>query len=147
MSLINQMLKDLDNRRGPVNAAHVTALQGMGLVSINRTKWHNSVTFAAWLVAGLLAIGVSYQTSIWWNTRPQAEPAYTPSPVAAATESEQQILLDTASTEQKIDSTPITASENKSEAKERSLDIPVVTRAEPVRTTLHNTPENVIKPV
>jgi hypothetical protein len=66
MSLINQMLKDLDKRRGPLIKSQLAALQGMGL--INNTgllKWHDNRSFTAWGITGLLAIVLIYPASIW----------------------------------------------------------------------------------
>ena len=55
MSLINQMLRDLDKGRGPVKASQIAALQGMGLININRFKRYDSLSLTAWGLAGLLS--------------------------------------------------------------------------------------------
>jgi tetratricopeptide (TPR) repeat protein len=147
MSLINQMLKDLDKRRGPVNEAHVAALQGMGLVNIHQFKWHNSLPFAAWVATGLLAIIVSYQVSIWWSTRPQTEPALTLQTVAEIAEPERHAQLDTASSQETLEAAPVAAITKITESTEQPLDIPVVPRAEPGQAALQTTAESVRKRV
>ena len=62
MSLINQMLKDLDSRRGPSDGAHLAGLQGMGLASVNRVQWQNAFPIAAWLLGGILVLFILLQS-------------------------------------------------------------------------------------
>jgi len=147
MSLINQMLKDLDKRRGPVNAAHAAALQGMGLVNINQLKWHNSLPFAGWIAAGLVAMAVSYQLSIWWNTKPQRQPPLTPQIVAEIAEPELHAQLDTASSPEEHKAAPLAAVTTRSESTAKELQLPSVPRTEPRQATLQTAAETVRKPI
>jgi len=66
MSVINQMLRDLDSRRGPANGAQLAALQSLGLVSTNRIQWPGSLAFLGWGLGGALLIIISYQAVDWW---------------------------------------------------------------------------------
>ena len=74
MSLINQMLRDLDKRRGPLNTTQLAALQGMGLINTSRFTWYQSRSFSAWSIAALLTIVLIYPASIWWKSRAEPEP-------------------------------------------------------------------------
>jgi Flp pilus assembly protein TadD len=73
MSLINQMLKDLDNRRGPASGAQAAALQGLGLglASINHVRWQQGLPFAGWGLTLVLILIVGYQAFRWWIEQPQ----------------------------------------------------------------------------
>jgi hypothetical protein len=51
MSLINQMLRDLDARRGPASSVEIAALQGMGLA--------NGKPHAPHLILQLLQVGTA----------------------------------------------------------------------------------------
>lgn len=55
MSLINQVLKDLDQQRGPADGLQVAALQGIGLVQGKQTRWPTIVTGSVLLLALALA--------------------------------------------------------------------------------------------
>jgi len=147
MSLINQMLKDLDRRRGPVQESQIAALQGMGLVNINQLKWHKSPALAAGVVTGLLAIVVSYQASIWSSSRPESEHTITPQPATEAIEPEQQVQLGTVPTQDNFKAEALAALTNKDEFREKPLDIPVVPHTEAVQTAPQTPVETAIKPV
>lgn len=59
MSLINQVLKDLDRQRGPADGSHVAALQGVGLVPGRALSvWPRIGTVFTLLVA-LILLGIS----------------------------------------------------------------------------------------
>ena len=47
MSLINQVLKDLDQQRGPADGLQVAALKGIGLVQAKQTQWPAILTASA----------------------------------------------------------------------------------------------------
>ena len=147
MSLINQILKDLDKRRGPVSGSHIAALQGMGLVNINRFKWIDSLSFTAWGVAGLLAIVASYQASIWWNSRSESEPAITPQTAAEAAGPEQNAQLETLPAKNNINAAPLAAITNQPESMKKPLDKPVAPPAEPLQAALETPAETIIRPV
>ena len=147
MSLINQMLRDLDKGRGPVKASQIAALQGMGLININRFKRYDSLSLTAWGLAGLLTIVVSYQASIWWNSRPEPEPAITLQAIAEAAEPEQNAPLDTVPTQDNFNAEPLATITNKVEFRKKPLDIPVAPRAEPVQAALQTPVETASKPV
>jgi len=125
MSLINQILRDLDKRRGPVNGTHIAALQGLGLVNINRPKWYDHLSFTSWGVAGLLAIVAGYPASIWWNSRTVSESAITPKASAEATEPEQNAQRDTASTQHNFNAAPLATITKSPKSMEKPLDKPV----------------------
>jgi len=74
MSLINQMLRDLDTRRGPATGAHVAALEGMGLISVNRVRWRNKIPLLSQGLGGVLAVLLVYQAYSWWNDKPVPTP-------------------------------------------------------------------------
>ena len=79
MSVINQMLRDLDSRRGPANGAQLAALQSLGLVSTNRIQWPGSLAFLGWGLGGALLIIISYQAVNWWMHK--SRPAHVSAPV------------------------------------------------------------------
>jgi len=141
MSLINQMLRDLDKRQGPVNQSHIAALQGMGLVNINRLKWVDSLSFTAWGVAGLLVIVVSYQTSIWWNSRSESEPAIALQTDSEAAGPEQNAQLEPVSTQHKLNAAPLAAITKQPKSKKKPLDKPVVPQPKPLQTALQTPAE------
>jgi hypothetical protein len=66
MSVINQMLKDLDDRRGPAFGAQIAALQGMGLVNANRIQWQKGLPLIGRSLAAVLVVFVGYQSISWW---------------------------------------------------------------------------------
>ena len=104
MSVINQMLRDLDSRRGPANGAQLAALQSLGLVTANRIQWPGSPALLGWCLGGALLIIISHQAVNWWsyqsgsthvsvpavqlievdNALPEAVPATKTEPVASA---------------------------------------------------------------
>ena len=77
MSLINQMLKDLDARRSPASQVEVAALEGMGLATPAHMK-SNTVLLRTAVAVALILTGIllqlGYQT--WSETiRPVTKPA------------------------------------------------------------------------
>jgi len=146
MSLINQMLRDLDKRRGPVKVSHIAALQGMGLININRFKQYDSRSFTAWGMAALLTVIAGYQASIWWNSRSESAPAIASQTDTEATEPEQNAQLDTLPPQDNFNAEPLATITNKAEFTEQPVDIAVVPRAEPVQTAQQTPPETVIRP-
>lgn len=61
MSLINQMLRDLDARRGPAGHAQLNALHGIGPVTAHPALPHRGLRRVGWaLVAGLLLSGFAF---------------------------------------------------------------------------------------
>ncbi len=62
MSLINQMLRDLDARRGPASSTETAALQGLGLADGHAGKPHAMLQRAG-LAVGLILAGVLLQQS------------------------------------------------------------------------------------
>lgn len=66
MSIINQMLKDLDDRRGPTFGAQIAALQGMGLANANQIQWRNSLPLIGRGLAAALVVIIGYQSITWW---------------------------------------------------------------------------------
>jgi len=73
MSIINQMLKDLDDRRGPAFGAQIAALQGMGLVNANQIQWQNGLSFIGRGLAAVLVIIIGYQSITWWLASERSE--------------------------------------------------------------------------
>jgi len=59
MSLINQMLRDLDQRRGPAAGADVAALHSLGLVGAGSSARHLSRPGLVWGIAGIAAVVLS----------------------------------------------------------------------------------------
>ena len=51
MSVINQMLRDLDQQRGPANGAHIAALRDLGLVVPNNAPRWRTGSSLAWVFA------------------------------------------------------------------------------------------------
>ncbi len=78
MSLINQMLRDLDARRGPASNVETAALQGMGLADRHDDEQRIVLRRAGWgiglILAGLL-IQQAYQA--WSQQRASQEPVVT----------------------------------------------------------------------
>lgn len=60
MSLINQMLKDLDARRGPASQLEAAALEGMGLATQLHTR-SNTVLFRTAVAVALILAGILLQ--------------------------------------------------------------------------------------
>jgi Tfp pilus assembly protein PilF len=76
MSLINQMLKDLDARRGPASGAQVAALQGIGLVQVKRFSWRTGFWFVVLMAAAVVVLAAGYKGGDWWiESRPHADPS------------------------------------------------------------------------
>ena len=71
MSIINQMLKDLDDRRGPAFGAQIAALQGLGLVNANRIQWQKGLPLISRSLAAVLVLFVGYQSITWWLNNEQ----------------------------------------------------------------------------
>jgi len=130
MSLINQMLKDLDQRRGPLNETQFAALQGMGLVNINQLKWHRGLPLAAGFVAGIMAILVSYQANTWWNNKPESKPVFIPQAATEVAGPEQNAKLDTVATPDNIHAAAPARIADKVDFKENPLDKPAVRHTE-----------------
>jgi len=147
MSLINQMLRDLDKGRGPVKASQIAALQGMGLISINRFKRYDSLSLTAWGLAGLLTIVLSYQASIWWNSRPESEPVIAAQTAPETAKPQRNAQLDTVAPQDNVNTEPLATTANKAEFQQKPLDIPVPSRAETVPTALPTAVETASKPV
>ena len=147
MSLINQMLRDLDKGRGPVKASQIAALRGMGLISINRFKRYDSLSLTAWGLAGLLTIVLSYQASIWWNSRPESEPAIAAQTAPETAKPERNAQLDTVAPQDNVNTEPLATTANKAEFQQKPLDIPVPSRAETVQIALPTAVETASKPV
>jgi len=59
MSLINQMLRDLDRRRGPAAGADVAALHSLGLIGAGGCARHLSRPGLVWGIAGIAAVVLS----------------------------------------------------------------------------------------
>jgi len=146
MSLINQMLRDLDKRRGPVEVSHVAALQGMGLININRFKQYDSRSFTAWGMVALLTVIAGYRASIWWNSRSESAAAIAPQIATEASEPEQNAQLDTLAPQDNFNPEALATITDKAEFKEQPVHIAVVPRAEPVQTARQTPPETVIRP-
>ena len=66
MSIINQMLKDLDDRRGPAFGAQIAALQGMGLANANQIQGQNGLPLIGRGLAAVLVVVIGYQSITWW---------------------------------------------------------------------------------
>ncbi len=60
MSLINQMLRDLDARRGPASHIEASALQGLGLADTHRVNL-SPMMWRTGLAAGLVFAGMLFQ--------------------------------------------------------------------------------------
>jgi MSHA biogenesis protein MshN len=71
MSIVNQMLKDLDARCGPASDNQLAALHGLGLVASGHRLVPNPIIFLAWGCASLFAVFVGYYTISWWHGRHQ----------------------------------------------------------------------------
>jgi MSHA biogenesis protein MshN len=93
MSLINQMLRDLDARRGPASSVETSALQGMGLSSTNTGAQHIARYRAGWAV-GLVLAGILIQQGYQAWSHTQAHP---------------EVLLPVAATEVKPPSSSVAA--------------------------------------
>jgi len=69
MSLINQMLRDLDARRGPASRVETAALQGMGLAA-NRPVGHRALMQrAGWGIGLILTLMLAQQGYRIWSER------------------------------------------------------------------------------
>ncbi len=76
MSLINQMLRDLDARRSPASHMEVAALEGMGLTTPHHVQL-NTVLFRSAVAASLILAGILLQLGYQsWSekTHPAHEP-------------------------------------------------------------------------
>ena len=85
MSLINQVLKDLDQKRGPADGLQVAALQGIGLVQSKHTRWTAMLTTGAWGLALVLIAFMLFQFAGGWIVgigKTETEPMFEPVPVA-----------------------------------------------------------------
>ncbi len=69
MSLINQMLRDLDQQRGPASGAEVAALHGLGLVDKQVRRPH-IVSLVGIALAIALAVALGYWTVDWLAGEP-----------------------------------------------------------------------------
>ena len=147
MSLINQMLKDLDKRRGPLNKSQLAALQGMGLINnTSLLKWHDRRSFTAWGITGLLAIVLIYPANIWWKKRLEPEPARTAQTMSESAEPEQHVQLETVTTQGEIDSAAPAAADP-AESVQQDLPVPVAPIAEQAPAVAQTPAETVIRPV
>lgn len=147
MSLINQVLKDLDKSRGPVTEAHVSALQGMGLINVNRFTWHKGLPITAWGLTVLLAIVLCYQASIWWNTNSHPQATLPAQTVVEIDEFKRHEQPDTASTPDILETVPLDTFDEDAEAAEEPSPIALATPAEPVQTMVQPAAEPFSKPV
>ena len=147
MSLLNQMLKDLDKRRGPLNKSQLAALQGMGLINnTSLLKWHDRRSFTAWGITGLLAIVLIYPANIWWKKRLEPEPARTAQTMSESAEPEQHVQLETVTTQGEIDSAAPAAADP-AESVQQDLPGPVAPIAEQAPAVAQTPAETVIRPV
>ena len=78
MSVINQMLRDLDSRCGPAHGAQLAALRSLGLVNTNRIQWPGSRAFLGWSLGGVLLVIIGYQAANWWMQTPGSIHVSTP---------------------------------------------------------------------
>ncbi|MDT8386974.1 MAG: hypothetical protein RQ736_05635 [Thiogranum sp.] len=67
MSIVNQMLKDLDARCGPASSSQVAALHGMGLLTSGRNKTGYGRIFLLSSGAALLLVIAGYQAMTWFQ--------------------------------------------------------------------------------
>ncbi len=135
MSLINEMLKDLDKRRGPVAKAPVEALQGLGLVRAHQPKRHSSLPFAAGLGAGLLAILIGQQVNSWWNKKSRPEPALSPHQLAELAQTQPPVQADLPKTPGKVKASQLAVSTEESEPNEVTADTAPGTAEEAEQTS------------
>lgn len=70
MSLINQMLRDLDARRGPANRVETAALQGMGLATRRPVDHRTLLQRAGWGLGLILTLILVQQSYRIWSERP-----------------------------------------------------------------------------
>jgi tetratricopeptide (TPR) repeat protein len=97
------MLKDLDRQRGPATGVQLAALQGLGLVSVNRIQWHRATSLALWVLAVTISVFVAQQSMNRWSSQPVA--LENGQPAAKRTGSE-QALSDKASPAVKQEAVP-----------------------------------------
>lgn len=105
MSLINQVLKDLDRKRGPADGLQVAALQGIGLVQSKHTQWPVMLITGACGLALVLVAFILFQFAGSWtfgigNT--ETEPMFESIPVAKP-----QAQLETLDTTPRTISAPV----------------------------------------
>ncbi|TCK16871.1 tetratricopeptide repeat protein [Thiogranum longum] len=77
MSLINQMLRDLDARRGPASHVEAAALQGMGLADTPRFSL-SPMVWRTGLAAGLVVAGMLFQFA--YQSWQEQQDSHVPSP-------------------------------------------------------------------
>ncbi|MCO6412959.1 MAG: hypothetical protein J5I92_09460 [Thiogranum sp.] len=70
MSLINQMLKDLDARRGSAVNAALAAPQGITVTAHAQSVRLPSARLAAWATGIVLFAGVGFYAMHWWESEP-----------------------------------------------------------------------------
>ena len=84
MSLINQVLKDLDQKRGPADGLQVAALQGIGLVQSKHTQWPAMLTTGACGLALVLIAFILFKFADGWTFgvgKTETEPMFESVPV------------------------------------------------------------------
>jgi Flp pilus assembly protein TadD len=146
MSLINQMLRDLDKRRGPLNTTQLAALQGMGLINTSRFTWYQSRSFSAWSIAALVTIVLIYPASIWWKSRAEPEPVTTVQISADVTRPEENAQRGTVTTPGKVVSAA-PAMTDTADPTQKDLPVPVAPIAEPAPAVTQTPAETAIRPV
>ena len=151
MSLINQVLKDLDKRRGPVNELQASALQGMGLIDGRRFNWYDSLFITAWAIAGLLVIFVSFQLTTRWNNGADREHSTAPAAVVDMAEPLLQAEYDPVPFQEQREVAPLAAAERNEpiaeEAPQTPIASPIASPKEPPPSEPQTPAETAIKPV
>lgn len=83
MSLINQMLRDLDQRRGPAAGADVAALHSLGLVGAGSSARRLGLPGLVWGIAGIAAVALCWLAgSVTHADSEQAAATLTTQPLA-----------------------------------------------------------------
>jgi MSHA biogenesis protein MshN len=147
MSLINQMLKDLDARRGPVNEAEMVALQGMGLASARSMKRYQHRYLAAWGLLVPLTIALAYQANGWWDSTAEVEPVTRLEDLAATAQVDPSMVVDLLSGPNHVITAPLATAPEKTEAGPVAEETPVATQAQASSTVTEAAAETVITPV
>jgi tetratricopeptide (TPR) repeat protein len=147
MSLINQMLRDLDARRGPVNETDVVALQGMGLARARPMKRHQHRYLAAWGLLVPLTLALAYQAMGWWNSTAEVEAVSRLNDLAATTPADPSVSVVLLSGGNDTVTAQQATAPQQTEASQETEATPVATPAQASSTVAQAEAQAVVTPV